>query len=77
MPQRSRYIERSELHKLEESKYLPVIKNSGTQIITLTEVQRKVFEDITRPVYQKLSIQLDSEGNQILKELLTAIDAAR
>jgi len=70
-------FERTELHKLEESKYLPVIKNSGTQITTLTEAQRKVFEDITRPVYQKLSMQLDSEGNQLLQDLLAAIDAAR
>jgi C4-dicarboxylate-binding protein DctP len=70
-------FERAELHKLETEKYLPTIRDSGTTIITLTENERKAFEEVTRPVYQKLSVQLDAAGNQLLKDLLAAIDAAR
>ncbi len=67
-------FEREELHKLETESYLPAIEDSGTTIIMLTDSQRKAFEEVTRPVYQQLSDQLDADGKQLLNEMLDEIN---
>jgi C4-dicarboxylate-binding protein DctP len=70
-------FERSEIQRLEKETYLPTIEAAGVEISTLTDAQRKQFEDITRPTYEIYASQLDSEGQELLAELQEAVESCK
>ena len=65
-------IQRAEVAKLAEEKYLPEIIAFGTKIIELTEDQRGAFQDKATPVYEVMKDMLDEDGKELLKKFLDA-----
>jgi len=65
-------MQRAEVAKLAEEKYLPEIIATGTNIIELTEDQRAAFEDKATPVYEVMHGMLEEEGQKLLKKFLDA-----
>jgi len=65
-------IQRAEVAKLVEEKYLPEIIASGTKIIELTEDQRAAFEDKAAPVYKVMNDMLNEDGRKLLEKFLEA-----
>jgi tripartite ATP-independent transporter DctP family solute receptor len=63
-------MQRAEVAKLSEEKYLPEIIESGTQIIELTEDQRAAFEEKAQPVYEVMNEMLDEDGKNLLQKFL-------
>lgn len=69
-------FERSEILRLETEKYLPTITAFGCQVDTLTDADRKAFEEVTRPTYDIYAKQLDDQGKELLKALQEAVAAS-
>jgi len=65
-------MQRAEVAKLAEEKYLPEIIAFGTKIIELTEDQRGAFQDKATPVYEVMKDMLDEDGKELLKKFLDA-----
>jgi len=65
-------MQRAEVAKLSEEKYLPEIIAYGTKIIELTEEQRAAFEDKAQPVYEVMNGMLEEDGQKLLKKFLDA-----
>lgn len=65
-------MQRAEVAKLSEEKYLPAVIAYGAKIIELTEEQRAAFEAKAQPVYEVMNGMLEEDGQKLLKKFLDA-----
>ena len=63
-------MQRAEVAKLVDEKYLPEIIAFGTKIIELTAEQKAAFEEKAKPVYEVMNGLLDEDGKKLLKKFL-------
>lgn len=66
----SAIFQRAEIKRLEDEKYLPTIKSSGTKIIRLTDKQLNDFINISRNIYDDVREDLDSDAKEILDQIV-------
>ena len=65
-------MQRAEVAKLSEEKYLPEIIAYGANIVELTEEQKAAFQAKAQPVYEVMNGMLEEDGQKLLKKFLDA-----